>query len=266
MLGRSGLGPLISRSGRLKGVPIVDRNGVFGLCRFSSVPESASEAAERSQRDLRSYCQQEMTTVVRRTMKIAHLKQLRREKKFIPGTLIDPDENRESMRFLTGEISLFEDHFQRGMIHLPPLPIAQRHYWGPLYHVKVYENEKIVEEERCWLVRFWLDPIRDTPQSFTLVRRPISQPCQFALQVVVLNVDKAPGLRKGYINHLTRVVPAILEPYAKPPDAVFIDLEDLKTKEYLLAKDLMYDGEGLSLKIEPEKPILRISQVREGRF
>mmetsp|Transcript_36095 Transcript_36095/g.144317 ORF Transcript_36095/g.144317 Transcript_36095/m.144317 type:complete len:234 (-) Transcript_36095:443-1144(-) len=207
MLGRSGLGSLISVSRRVNGVPIADRDGVLGVRRFSSVAKSTSEATEKSQRDLRSYCQQEMTTVVRRTLRRVHLKELRAEKKFIPGTLIDPDENRESMRFITGEISLFEDHFQRGMIHLPPLPIAQRHYWGPLYHVKVYEDEEIVEEERCWLVRFWLDPIRDTPQSFTLVRRPISQPCQFALQVVVLNIDQAPGLQKGYINHLTRVVP-----------------------------------------------------------
>eukprot|EP00190_Bangiopsis_sp_CCMP1999_P003413 CAMPEP_0198731114 /NCGR_PEP_ID=MMETSP1475-20131203/28176_1 /TAXON_ID= ORGANISM="Unidentified sp., Strain CCMP1999" /NCGR_SAMPLE_ID=MMETSP1475 /ASSEMBLY_ACC=CAM_ASM_001111 /LENGTH=240 /DNA_ID=CAMNT_0044494027 /DNA_START=124 /DNA_END=847 /DNA_ORIENTATION=- len=231
----------------------------------SAAPAAAKKKTSEGD-DIAKYCHREMQTVLRTDFRKAVLNEMRKERKLCPGVIVDSDEKRKTTTFVTAETAFLKAEYDEGLYHLPPPPWNDRYFYGPLYDVKVFDKGEIVERNRCWMVRYFQDIITDTPQDFTLVRRPINEPCHFVLQICVLNIDKAPGIRRGYINQIRRVIPAILEPYASPPDAVFVDVDGLNEKEYITSDELMYEGDGIKLLIEPGEPILRISQVRAGRF
>ena len=143
---------------------------------------------------------------------------------------MDSDEKRERTLFVTAPSSKFEQDFNSGRIFLPPPPWNEPYFYGPLFDVSVTRHGEEIERERCWLVRYFRDPIRETPRSFTLVRRPISEPCRFALQVVVLNKESAPGLRRGYINHLVRVIPVRNLSSNPPPKKITFHIRTVSSK------------------------------------
>jgi len=178
--------------------------------------------ARYSLRQLRATLRTDMTKLKRR--------QMRRENRAVFGT-VQGGHLKDDI-FLHMNLNEIRRDFREGRFINRDTNNAK--FAGPVYNLIIEKESptggpgEVVERVRAYAKQLSINPVTEDPLAVGFVRVPVDQPFRMEVPFAIINAEKCSSLKNGYLLRLIKCLHIRVNPYTKPPECCWVDLENRK--------------------------------------